>query len=256
MHTKITEAVGALELSPGSIVLSIGDGTGEPGVRIARALPKVRVISTDSSTTMTTMAVNAAKGLDNVTAITVSADDGDLADRCGLAKGSVDVVVLSFSLMFVSDKAKCLTTAHSLLKPGGHLFIAVVGKFGLVTAIGAAMAKLLGSTPPTPPLNPLSLADPKMLHKLLSGAGFDKPPSEEEFQHPFPLGPSLEITRKLGVMLVKESLVQMTKSGRLDAVRVHGDASMATVNEYGYVKDGRCVVSSKDYVARFLSCKK
>ena len=255
-HTKITKAVEALELSPGSIVLSVGDGTGEPGVRIARALPKVRVISTDSSATMTAMAANAAKDLDNVTAITVSGDDDDLADRCGLAKASVDVVILSYSLMFVPDKAKCLTIARSLLKPGGHLFIAVISRFGLVTAIGTAMTKLLGSTPPTPPLNPLSLADPKLLHTLLSKAGFSKAPCEEEFQHPFPLGPSLEVTRKLCSMLVKEPLMRMTKSGHLDAVRVYEEAFMAAVDGYGYIKDGRCIVSSKDYVVRFLSCEK
>ena len=96
----ITNKVKALGLSPGAVVLSLGDGTGEPGVRIAKELPSVKVISADASAAMTSQAVKYGEGLDNIVAVTVSADADlpDLAEKCGLSgmENSVDVVILSF----------------------------------------------------------------------------------------------------------------------------------------------------------------
>ena len=63
MHKKLTDAVAALGLSAGSVVLSIGDGSGEPGVRIARAQPDVKVFSTDASEQMTSMAAECGSGV-------------------------------------------------------------------------------------------------------------------------------------------------------------------------------------------------
>ena len=57
-HNKITDKVIALGLSDESVVLSLGDGTGEPGVRIAKALPSVKVLSTDASESMTAQAAD------------------------------------------------------------------------------------------------------------------------------------------------------------------------------------------------------
>ena len=45
MHEKLTDAIVALGLDAGSVVVSIGDGTGEPGVRIAKAVPDAKVFS-------------------------------------------------------------------------------------------------------------------------------------------------------------------------------------------------------------------
>ena len=108
MHQKLTDAIVTLGLPAGSVVVSIGDGTGEPGVRIAKAQPDLKVFSTDASAQMTSMAAEYGAGVENVATVTVSGDDDDLASKCGVAPGSVDVVVLSFSLMFVPDKAKCM----------------------------------------------------------------------------------------------------------------------------------------------------
>ena len=91
MHQKLTDAIVTLGLPAGSVVVSIGDGTGEPGVRIAKAQPDLKVFSTDASAQMTSMAAEYGAGVENVATVTVSGDDDDLASKCGVAPGSVDV---------------------------------------------------------------------------------------------------------------------------------------------------------------------
>ena len=256
MHQKLTDAIVTLGLPAGSVVVSIGDGTGEPGVRIAKAQPDLKVLSTDASAQMSSMAAEYAAGAENVATVTVSGDDDDLASKCGLAPGSVDVVVLSFSLMFVPDKAKCMATIASLLKPGGKVLIVVLTKFGLMSCIAAALGALLGELPPPPPTNPLSLADPKALDTLVAGAGLAMT-SDEAAAYPFPLGPNEDITRKLSAMLMKEKLDEMVAGGKADAVERYLDAFMAAVAANGWKSDGgQVVIPPSDNVTRLVIATK
>ena len=256
VHQKLTDAIVKLGLGAGSVVVSVGDGTGEPGVRIAKAQPDLKVLSTDASAQMTSMAAEYAGGAENVTTVTVSGDDDDLASKCGLAPGSVDVVVLSFSLMFVPDKAKCMATIASLLKPGGNLLIVVLTKFGLMSCIAAALGALLGKLPPPPPTNPLSLADPVALDTLIAGAGLTTT-SDEAATYPFPLGPNQDITRKLSVMLMKEKLDEMVAGGKADAVERFVEAFMAAVAGNGWITDGgQVVIPPSENVSRLVIATK
>ena len=66
---------------------------------------------------MTSMAAEYGRDVKNLVAVTASGDDDEFPSKVGLSAGSVDVVVLCFSLMFVPDKAKCLRIIASLLKP-------------------------------------------------------------------------------------------------------------------------------------------
>ena len=249
VHMKLTDAVAALGLSDGSVLLSIGDGTGEPGVRIAKAHPGVKVFSTDASQQMTAMAAAYGDGLDNLVTVTASGDADDLASKCSLGLGSVDAVVLSFSLMFVPDKAKCMATVASLLKPGGKVLIAVLAKFGLMACIGAALGALIGDLGPPSSTTPLSLADPKDLDALVAGAGLTSV-SDETLAYPFALGPTQDTTRKLSVMLMKEKLDAMVAGGKTDAVERYVEAFMAAVAGKGWSKDDQVVIPSSDNVAR------
>ena len=83
MHQKLTDAIVTLGLPAGSVVVSIGDGTGEPGVRIAKAQPDLKVFSTDASAQMTSMAAEYGAGVENVATVTVSGDDDDLVAPFG-----------------------------------------------------------------------------------------------------------------------------------------------------------------------------
>ena len=252
-HDKITDIVKALGLSEG-VVLSLGDGTGEPGVRIAKALPAIKVISADASEAMTAQAATYGQGLENLSCVTVSADADDLGERCGVAEGSVDVVVLSFSLMFVPDKSKCLASVKRLLKPDGCCIIAVLSKFGLLPCVGAGMTAVLGESPPTPPLNPLSLSDAAVLDSLVAEAGLATVVSDEAMSYPFPLGPDLDVTRRLAVLPVKEPLTAL-QTEKPDAMEVYVRAFMEACEERGWVAEGQCVVPAEECCPRVLVVK-
>ena len=165
------------------------------------------------------------------------------------------MVVLSFSLMFVPDKAKCMATIGSLLKPGGKVLIAVLTKFGLMSCIGTALGALLGELPPPPPTNPLSLAAPADLDALVAGAGLATV-SDETAANPFPLGPNEEIARKLCVMLVKEKLDELVAGGEADAVERYVAAFIGAAEGNGWAKDGRIVIPPSDNVARIVVAAK
>ena len=254
-HDKITDTVKALGLADGAVVVSLGDGTGEPGVRIARELPAVKVVSADASEAMTAQAATYGQGLENLATVTVSADADELAERCGVAgEASVDVVILSFSLMFVPDKAKCLASVKKLLKPDGCVIIAVLSKFGLLPCVGAGMTAVLGESPPTPPLNPLSLANAAVLDALVADAGLGTIVSDEGMAYPFPLGPNLDVTRRLSALPVKEQLAEM-RTKNPDAMDVYVRAFMEECEGRGWVADGRCVVPAKECCPRVLVVK-
>ena len=187
----------------------------------------------------------------NLVAVTASGDDDEFPSKCGLSAGSVDVVVLCFSLMFVLDKAKCLRIIASLLKPGGTVLIAVLAKFGLMSCVGSALGALLGELPPPPPTNPLSLAEPADLDALIAGAGLATV-SDETAACPFPLGPDEEVSRKLSAMLVKEKLDEMVAAGQADALERYVEAFVGAAAGNGWAKEGQIVIPPSDCVARLV----
>ena len=169
--------------------------------------------------------------------------------------GSVDVVVLSFSLMFVPDKAKCMSSIASLLKPGSKVLIVVLTKFGLMSCIRTALGALLGDLPLPPPTNPLSLAEPADLDGLVAGARLAAV-SDETKAYPFPLGPNEEITRKLCVMLMKAKLDEIVAGGQKDAVERYVEAFMGAAAGNGWANNGQIVIPESDCVARIVIATK
>jgi len=145
-------------------ILSLGDGTGEPGLRIAstflnsdttapyfsgKCFP-VTVYSTDISDQMQSVAKGKWKEKAKlqtthqsvkVEFLKVSADDSDSLQK-SFADRSIDVIILSFSLMFVPDKQKCIDECARMLKPGGRIMIAVLHEYGQITMMEKALGKL------------------------------------------------------------------------------------------------------------------
>ena len=143
------------------------------------------MVSTDASAQMTGMARAGAeaRNLTNVKFATVSGDADGLAEAIGVEEGSVDVVVMCFSLMFVPDKQKCLESVAGLLKKNGKLLVAVLKELGLMTLISEAFSVVTGKAPAgPPPLNPLALRDPSALDFLVAGAGL-APASVDALQY-------------------------------------------------------------------------
>eukprot|EP00930_Biecheleria_cincta_P041290 TRINITY_DN28282_c0_g1_i1.p1 TRINITY_DN28282_c0_g1~~TRINITY_DN28282_c0_g1_i1.p1 ORF type:complete len:346 (-),score=37.94 TRINITY_DN28282_c0_g1_i1:339-1352(-) len=134
-------------------VLSLGDGTGLPGLMIADHFREsgsqrnVTVISTDYTRDMTEQARQKARakgftkaGDEDMSNSAIfgpvmvrfvsplSADDSALL-RSEFPDDSIDVVVMSFSLMFVPDKKKCMQEITRMLKPGGKAIFVVLKSF-------------------------------------------------------------------------------------------------------------------------------
>ena len=156
-------------------VLSLGDGCGDPSLLVAERLRarvlahesdqrRVVVYSTDPCAAMQDQALARALGGDGCLAGSLGralgepGDDGDplslrilplAADsaedfrRVFPRPASVDVVLLSFSLMFVPDRRKCLAEIARVLKPGGRVAIVVLRDFGMLAVIERAFRQVL-----------------------------------------------------------------------------------------------------------------
>ncbi len=97
--------------------LDIASGTGEPGLSIARQVPKGRVVLTDLVAEMLDIAVRRARaqGVPNVETRVCSADDLPFNDA------TFDTVSVRFGYMFFPDLAKATAESARVLKPGGRL---------------------------------------------------------------------------------------------------------------------------------------
>jgi len=159
-------------IRPGSSVLDVGGGYGEPSLTAARAaLPHGRVVCTDISPGLLAFARERAAEakLDNVEFI--EAD----AERLDFERESFDAIVSRATLMFLPDVPGTLSRLRSLLKPGGRLAASVWGEKGKVqfALAGAIIAGELALAPP-PPGQPgiFALADERRLGDLAREAGF------------------------------------------------------------------------------------
>jgi len=97
--------------------LDIASGTGEPGLSIARLLPKGRVVLTDLVPEMLSVAARRARaqGVANIETTVCSADDLPFDDA------TFDSVSVRFGYMFFPDMARATSEFTRVLKPGGRL---------------------------------------------------------------------------------------------------------------------------------------
>jgi SAM-dependent methyltransferase len=101
--------------------LDIASGTGEPGLSIARLLPKGHVVLTDLAAEMLEVAVRraGAQGIANIETKVCSADDLPFDDA------TFDSVSVRFGYMFFPDLARATAEFARVLRPGGRLCSAV-----------------------------------------------------------------------------------------------------------------------------------
>lgn len=100
-------------------VVDVGTGSGVLAIEALDRWPRARVIGTDPSTGMLGMALQRESRR--------GADDGRVAwleapaDALPMPDGAVDLVVSSFALQLVPDRAVALREAYRVLRPGGRL---------------------------------------------------------------------------------------------------------------------------------------
>lgn len=197
------KAVQALSLGAGSKVLDIASGPGQPAATIAENLPAISVVSTDFSPDM----VAKAKAICPPNMVAMQADAADLS---AFEDNSFDVVTCCYGYMFPEDKAKAVAETLRVLKPGGTLIATYWRDVSMMRLIGDIMRDLLGKDPPTPDINPLSLAEENLFASLLTNAGFVDIRSSKH-SYPMNLGPNQDLGYCMATMLVSDKIKEMGK---------------------------------------------
>lgn len=160
-------------IRPGSAVLDIATGLGEPALTAARAAgPTGHVLATDLSSQMLALASErAAKlGLANVTFRPMDANAPDVSDA------SFDAALSRWGLMFVARLDDALVGIRKCLRPEGRFVAAVWGAPEEAPAVSLGnrvVLKALGLPPPDEgPMTPFALRDTDALLQRTRDAGF------------------------------------------------------------------------------------
>lgn len=136
----------AAAVRPGSVVLDLASGAGEPALSAARRAGAAGfVLGTDLVPAMLTGAVRRAAAVDPRPAF-AAADMTVLP--CG--DGAFDAVTCRFGIMFVPDAPGALAEVRRVLKPGGRAAFMVWGPRAdnaLFAAVGGAVEDRLGPDP-------------------------------------------------------------------------------------------------------------
>jgi SAM-dependent methyltransferase len=162
----------AAGLQPGARVLELACGAGRVGLRAAEMVqPGGAVLCSDFSEEM----VGAVEGriararIGNAEGRVLDAQDIDLEAE------SFDVVLCRFGYMLMADPQRALEESCRVLRPGGHLVLAVWGTAErnpwLGTIMGAVMDQLDAPPPEPGTPGPFALGEIARLRKILEDAG-------------------------------------------------------------------------------------
>jgi ubiquinone/menaquinone biosynthesis C-methylase UbiE len=167
-------------VEPGSRVLDVAAGFGEPALTAARkAGADGNVVATDISAEMLAFGREraAAAGVDNI--------EFREADAYGLdfPKESFDAAVSRWGIIFEPDGEGAAERIRGFLKPGARFSISSWGEPERVPMIARPMKaalEFLGEEPPPPETpGPLSRPTPEAIGGLLQGGGFSNVQVEE-----------------------------------------------------------------------------
>jgi enediyne biosynthesis protein CalE5 len=161
------------EVWPGSKVLDVATGIGEPAVTAARRVqPNGKVLATDISPEMLAIARERAEKLGLQYIIEFRESD---AESLKLPDKSFDAVLCRFGMMFLPNLLLALRIFHNALVPGGKIAAAVWPALDKVPAINLAFLTVLNKLnlpPPSPNTPPFHLSDPLALQNAFMKAGF------------------------------------------------------------------------------------
>ena len=162
------------EIKPGSRVLDIATGIGEPALTAANQVGKNgHVLATDISQQMLSFAKQRAVslGLQNVIEFT----EGD-AETIDLPSSTFDAALCRWGLMLLPDPDAALSNIYGSLVVGGHFSAAVWSSPDRVPFASVPINILMKKTniPPPPPITPgpFSLSDENSLKNSFLASGF------------------------------------------------------------------------------------
>jgi SAM-dependent methyltransferase len=167
-------------VQPGSRVLDVAAGYGEPALTAARAAgTDGSVVATDISAEMLAFGREraAAAGAGNVEFMESDASSLDFPDH------TFDAAVSRWGIIFEPDGERAAASVHGFLKPGARFAISSWGPPDRVPWLGIPVRttiQRLGIDPPPPGTpGPLSRPTPEALGGLLEGGGFSDVEIEE-----------------------------------------------------------------------------
>jgi ubiquinone/menaquinone biosynthesis C-methylase UbiE len=170
LSDKLVDLAG---VSPGSKVLDIATGIGEPAVTAARRVqPNGKVLATDISPEMIAIGRERAEklGLQHV----MEFREAD-AESLKLPDKSFDAVLSRLGLMFLPNLSQALRIFYDALVPGGKIVAAVwpsPDKVPFITLASRTVLKKLNLPPPSLNMPPFHLSDPLALQNALIQVGF------------------------------------------------------------------------------------
>jgi SAM-dependent methyltransferase len=160
-------------IGPGSRVLDIATGLGEPAVTAARqAAPDGHVLGVDLSPDMLAFA-RARAAEQELSNLEFREMDANALD---LPAAAYDAVLSRWGLMFVPDLAGALPRIHACLAPGGRFVASVWGPPETAPAVGLGdriVRAELGLAPPAEgAMTPFALSDVDAFARTVAAAGF------------------------------------------------------------------------------------
>jgi ubiquinone/menaquinone biosynthesis C-methylase UbiE len=168
------------EIKPGSRVLDIATGMGEPALTAANRVGKSgHVLATDISSRMLSFAKQRAisLGLQDV----IEFKEGD-AESIDIPSSTFDAALCRWGLMLLPDPKAGLSNIYGSLVNGGHLAVAVWASPEKVPFIFVPMNTILKETnsPSPPPVTPgpFSMSDQNNLMNSYLSSGFKDPSIE------------------------------------------------------------------------------
>jgi SAM-dependent methyltransferase len=174
------DLVERLDPRPGQTILEVAAGTGDTGFAAAKRIgPEGKLLSTDFAPAMVEEArrVGGQLGLENVEHRNLDAENMDLDDS------SVDGVLCRWGYMLMADPGKALAETRRVLRDDGRLCFSVwaapdENQWAFVPAMELVSR---GHLPPPEPGTPgiFAMADPELVRKLLTEAGFADPEIEQ-----------------------------------------------------------------------------
>jgi ubiquinone/menaquinone biosynthesis C-methylase UbiE len=162
------------EIKPGSRVLDLATGIGEPSLTVAHEVgTDGHVLAVDISSEMLHIAKERAisLGLQGI----VNFKEGD-AETIDLTSSTFDAALCRFGLMFLPDLKAGLDNIYKSLVHGGHLAAAVWASPNKVPFISLALNTVLKETNNQLPAGipgPFSLSDENILKAAFIEAGFE-----------------------------------------------------------------------------------
>jgi SAM-dependent methyltransferase len=180
--SRISERLVAIAgVQPGSRVLDVAAGYGEPSLTAARAAgPDGKVVATDISAEMLAYGREraAAAGLENIEFVESDAASLDFSEA------SFDAALSRWGIIFEPDGEAAAARVRGFLEPGGRMAISSWGSPERVPFLAIPMQTAMRhlEVPPPPPgtPGPLSRPTPEALAGLLEGGGFSDLEVEED----------------------------------------------------------------------------